>query len=132
MIYFDSSALLKLVFEEHESAALAAWFADQQGRPTCSSQLAKVEVLRAARRIEPAAVPAARQLVVQLDLIPITTVLIEDAAEVGSAPLRTLNAIHLASAISLGSALTAFVVYDPRLAAAAKDAKLPIVRPGLS
>lgn len=92
--------------------------------------LAKVEVVRAVRRLDRHVLPAARRLVAQLDLIPLTSDLIESMADVGSALLRSLDAIHLASALSLGSALTAFVAYDARLTVAAQAAELPIVQPG--
>jgi hypothetical protein len=76
MIYLDSSALLKLLFEERESAALAAWIAERTETPMVSSELAKVEVVRATRRLDTAVVPAARALVSQLDLIRLSSGLI--------------------------------------------------------
>ena len=66
MIYLDSSALLKLLFEEAESAALALWISEQAGTPMVTSELAKVEVVRAARRLDADVVPAARVLMSQL------------------------------------------------------------------
>lgn len=130
MIYLDSSALLKLLFEEPESVALARWLEERTGTPAVSSELARVEVLRASRRLNPAALPAARSLLAQLDLILLTSVLLAEAAEVGD-PLRTLDALHLASALSIRSELSAFVAYDNRLAAAAADAGLEPVRPAI-
>lgn len=121
MIYLDSSALLKLLFEESESAALASWIADRAGTPMVSSELAKIEVVRATRRLETAVVPAARALLSQLDLIPLSSGLIEEATDAGAPLLRTLDAIHLASALSIRNELTAFVAYDNRLLAAAQD-----------
>lgn len=122
MIYLDSSALLRLLFEESESAALASWIAERADTPMVSSELARVEVVRAARRLDSAAVPAARALVSQLDLIPISGGLIEEATDAGEASLPTLAAIHLASALSIRNELTAFVAYDNRLLTAAKAA----------
>ena len=130
MIYLDSSALLKLLIEESESAALASWVSERAAIPVMSSELAKLEVLRAVRRIEPTAMPAARALVSQLDLIPLSGAVIDQAVEIGEPLFRSLDAIHLASALSIGESLTSFVVYDHRLAAAALAAGLPIVRPG--
>jgi uncharacterized protein len=131
LIYLDSSALLKLLFEEPESAALARWIEERTGTPAVSSELARVEVLRASRRLNPAALPAARSLLAQLDLIPPTSVLLAEAAEVGEPQLRTLDALHLASALSIRSELSAFVAYDRRLAAAAADAGLEPARPAV-
>lgn len=131
MIYLDSSALLKLLVEESESAALASWMAERSTTPAVSSELAKLEVVRAARRLDTAVVSAARTLLSQIDLVPLSGGLIEEAAEVGQPTLRSLDAIHLVSALSIRSDLTAFVAYDHRLAAAAQSAGLPLSRPGL-
>jgi predicted nucleic acid-binding protein len=129
MIYLDSSALLKLLFEESESAALASWIAERVDTPVVCSELAKVEVVRATRRLDAAAVPAARTLVSQLDLIPLNGGLIEEAADAGDPLLRTLDAIHLASALSIRDELTAFVAYDSRLITAARDAGIETISP---
>jgi len=129
MIYLDSSALLKLLFEERESAALALWISERVGTPMVSSELARVEVVRAARRLDADVVPAARALVSQLDLLPLSGGLIDEAADAGEPTLRTLDAIHLASALSIRVDLTAFVAYDKRLVAAAEAAGIEPVRP---
>ncbi|MGI9093100.1 MAG: type II toxin-antitoxin system VapC family toxin [Mycobacteriales bacterium] len=129
MIYLDSSALLKLLFEEDESAALERWMSERAGAPTLSSELAKVEVVRATRRLDTDAVPAARALVSQLDLIPLSGGLIDAAVDAGGPALRTLDALHLASALSIRTELTAFVAYDNRLIAAAEAAGLEPTRP---
>ena len=129
MIYLDSSALLKLLFEEAESAALEAWLTERAGTPILSSELVKVEVVRATRRLNPQVLPAARSLIAQLDHVPITGALLDEAAEVGDVSLRSLDAIHLASAVALSAELTTFVAYDTRLAAAARAAGLPIAQP---
>ncbi|MGV8847391.1 type II toxin-antitoxin system VapC family toxin [Tessaracoccus sp.] len=129
MIYLDSSALLKLLFEESESAALAQWISERPNIPMVSSELAKVEVVRAARRLDAKVVPTARALISQLDLIPLNTGLLDEAADAGEPLLRTLDAIHLASALSIRDDLTAFVAYDNRLITAAESADLHPVRP---
>jgi predicted nucleic acid-binding protein len=130
LIYLDSSALLKLLFEESESAALSGWLSEQVGVAWVSSELAKVEVVRSARRLDPAVVPAARALVSQLDLIPLTSGLLEESTDAGEVGLRTLDAIHLASALAVRDHLAAFVAYDLRLCAAAHAAGLPTSSPG--
>ena len=129
MIYLDSSALLKLLFEESESAALAQWITERADMPMVSSELVKVEVVRATRRLDADVVPAARALVSQLDLIPLSGALIEQAADAGDPVLRTLDAIHLASALSIRTELTALVAYDNRLLAAAEAAGIEPTRP---
>lgn len=130
MIYLDSSALLKLLVEERESADLEQWIVDRSSTPLVSSVLARVEVVRASRRLNPDAVPAARALVAQLDLVPLTTGLIDQAADLGEPALRSLDALHLASALSLGAGLSAFIAYDRRLVAAAAAVGLETPLPG--
>ena len=130
MIYLDSSALLKLLYEERESAALDEWLSAQSDVPVVSSELAKVEVVRACRRINPDALPEARALLAGLDLIPLTSDVLDEAADVGDTLLRSLDAIHLASALSIRADVSAFVAYDLRLGDAAAVAGVVSVRPG--
>lgn len=130
MIYLDSSALLKLLFQEPESDSLEQWLTQRATTPLLSSELARVEVLRASRRIDPEALPGARTLLAGLDLIPLTGAVADQAAYVGDTLLRSLDALHLASALSIGGSLSAFVAYDHRLFAAAESAGLEPFRPG--
>jgi predicted nucleic acid-binding protein len=69
-------------------------------------------------------------LVADLDLVPLDRPVQDLACDVGAPPLRTMDALHLASALLLGEALTALVAYDERLLDAARDAGLPTVAPG--
>lgn len=130
MIYLDSSALLKLLHREAESAVLSEWLAARIDTPVVSSVLAKIEVTRACRRVNADALPAAKTLLAGLDVIPLTGAVADEAADVGSSTLRSLDAIHLASALSIRADLSAFVVYDRRLGEAAADAGLDVVMPG--
>ena len=129
MIYLDSSALLKLLYEERESAALEAWISARPGTPLVSSELAKVEVFRACRRVNADALPEARTLIAGLNLIPMTSAVLDEATEVGDTLLRSLDAIHLASAVSIRADLSAFIAYD-RLAEAASAAGFEPLSPG--
>lgn len=129
MIAFDSSALAKLVIAEAETAALHAWLADRHSVAWTASALCGVEVVRAVARSSPAAVPAARVLLSGLDLVPVSQTVLDAAAVVGPPGLRGLDAVHLVTALSLGTALEAFVVYDDRLAGAARAAGLPVATP---
>jgi predicted nucleic acid-binding protein len=130
VIYLDSSALLKLLHREAESAALGEWLTARSGTPAVSSALARVEVIRACRRIDVDVLPAARTLLTGLDIIPMTAAVIDEAADVGGTMLRSLDAIHLASALSIRADLSAFVAYDHRLTEAAAAAGLDSVAPG--
>lgn len=128
MIAFDSSALVKLVQQEAESDALEAWLAGRQADWT-ASELCRVEVARAARRSPLPATRPAAQVLSALDLVPMSAALLDRAAELAPPSLRSLDAIHLASALELGAALEAFLVYDEQLADAARAHGLPVVRP---
>jgi predicted nucleic acid-binding protein len=130
VIYLDSSALLKLLHEEPESAALADWLLAREGVPVVSSELAKVEVLRACRRVNAEALPEARNLLAELDLVPLTSDVIDEAGDVGGVLLRSLDAIHLASALALRADISTFIAYDDRLGDAASAAGLDLVTPG--
>ncbi len=129
MIYIDTSALVKLLFEEPESTALANWLIEQYETPKVSSDLAIVELLRTCHRVDETLVPDARQLLEGIDLVPISRAIIETAASLTPCKLRSLDAIHLASALSLAEDLTDFAAYDLRLCSAAADAGLPVVSP---
>ena len=71
----------------------------------------------------------AEQLWEHLDLIAVSTRVINEAAAIAQPFLRTLDAIHLAAASSMRASLSAFVTYDKRLAAAARQAELPVLSP---
>lgn len=130
MIYLDSSALLKLVFLEPETTELRQWVLDRAGSTLTSSELAKVEVQRGCRRVDIGLLPAARQLLSSINLIPLSGDVIDQAGALGDPILRSLDALHLASALTVASELTAFVAYDRRLVAAAAAASLQTVAPG--
>jgi predicted nucleic acid-binding protein len=129
VIAFDSSALTRLVVGEQETAPLRAWLAAREEAAWSASSLTRVEVVRAVARAQVAAVPTARRLLAGMDLVPLGPDVLEVAADLGPPSLRSLDALHLATALTLGSALDAFVVYDERLAQAATDAGLPVVAP---
>lgn len=129
LYYLDASALLKLVVEEPESPALMA---DAAAWPhLVSSSLVRVEVPRAARRVsaDVAVVARARHVVGSVGLLPLDESVLRRAAEAAPPSLRSLDAIHLASALSLGEDLAAMVVYDRRLADAAEAAGLTVLVP---
>jgi uncharacterized protein len=131
LIYYDSSALLKLIRPERESGDFVRWFETRRDIDATSSTLVLVEVVRAARRQGEGAERRARDILGGLDLVPMTWGLLDQAAVLPFV-VRSLDAIHLASAIQMGSALDAFVTYDKQLLAAAEQAGLPTAAPGAS
>ncbi len=126
MLYTDSSALAKLVLDEAESDALRA-FVD--GVALVSAALGFVEVLRAARRFGPPAERQARDLLARVQLVRLDGPILESAAMLDPPELRSLDAIHIASALVLGEDLEAVVTYDGRMAEAARAAGLRVEAP---
>jgi predicted nucleic acid-binding protein len=129
MIYLDTSALVKLVIEEAESEALEHWLVLQE-QPFTTSVIGRVELIRACRRIEPNSVATANLLLADLPFVPLTSWVTETAENIGPPTLRSLDALHLASAFELGDALTGFIAYDKRLRDAAVLTNLPVMTPG--
>lgn len=130
MIYLDSSALMKLVRRENETAPLREWLDMRPAETAVTSELGRLEVLRAARRVGGQVLTEARAMVGDLDLVPLDRAVHDLAYDIGDPLLRTLDALHLASAVLLGGELTAVVAYDSRLAAAARAAGLAVATPG--
>ena len=129
VLYVDSSALVKLVVEEPETEALQRELAGWPLR--ASSVVAAVEVPRAARRGSDRTDVRARadELVKSLTLLELNRDLVAAAAELAPTTLRTLDAIHLASALSLRTDLGALVTYDQRLEDAATAAGATVLAP---
>jgi predicted nucleic acid-binding protein len=129
VIYLDTSALARLIVRETETAALGQWLHQRTAQLWVTSIIGRVELLRVARRFA-SAMNGARLLLAGLDTIPLVDHVADLAQAAGSVTLRTLDAIHLASALSVRDELTAFCCYDHRLLDAAKEAGLPIHTPG--
>ncbi|HYU85012.1 MAG TPA: type II toxin-antitoxin system VapC family toxin [Kribbellaceae bacterium] len=129
MIYLDSSALVKLIIKEAETAALRSWLAARTELPRISSDLVLVEVPRAIMRSTPTALLAAHHLVARVQKVTLTPSLLTAAAALQPPALRSLDAVHLASALAVRADLTAFVAYDDRLHDAALSAGLPTEQP---
>lgn len=125
--YLDSSALIKLVIPEPESDALRAALAPWRRRVT--SALARTEVVRAAARVDPGARERARRIVGAVSLISVTDEILDRAAELEPPGLHSLDAVHLASALSLQEVLGPVVTYDARLAGAASALGLDVATP---
>jgi uncharacterized protein len=117
--YLDSSAIVKLVVREAESGALRRYL--RRRRPLVSSSLALTEVLRALLPAGDEAVAAGRKVLARLDLIRVGNQVLGEAATLRPAHVRSLDAIHLATAERLGPDLGPIVTYDDRMAAAARQ-----------
>jgi uncharacterized protein len=127
-LYLDSSAVIKLVFEEAETPALEAFLMDRPLR--VSSSLARVEVMRVARTVGEALVSRhAVEVLAAITLIAPDAALLAAAANLDPLSLRSLDAIHLATAAALLPDLEGMVVYDVRLARAARARGLRVWAP---
>jgi predicted nucleic acid-binding protein len=129
-VYLDSSALLKLILPEKESAALEAHLAPWPD--WISSELCAVECRRTLLRIgaPPSAVRRADHVLAATTLLRFDTALMTLAERVGPPLVRSLDAIHLAAALSIGDYPEAFITYDDRLAEAARALDLTVLQPG--
>jgi predicted nucleic acid-binding protein len=125
--YVDSSALVKLAVREPESATLRRYLA--RHRPLASSALARTEVVRALLPLGPEAVRRGREVLARVDLLRINDRVLDAAGLLAPSELRSLDAIHLASAQQFGSDLRGFVTYDARLAAAASARGFRVIGP---
>ena len=127
LTYLDSSALVKLVVREPETAPLRAFLEEHPFRVT--SRIAQVDVVRAVACARPSAVPAAQALLRRIGLIELEAGVLRAAGHVEPAELRTLDAVHVASAVSLADELDVAVAYDARLASAMTTAGIEVVSP---
>ncbi len=124
--YVDASALTKLVLDEPDSVAMRRWYVESE-RVLCS-RIGIVETRRAVGRYRHD--PAHLDLVIRsVEVVEFDADIARQAASIGPTSLKTLDAIHLASAARLGAAVDAFVTYDDRLADAARAVGLSVVRP---
>jgi predicted nucleic acid-binding protein len=126
LAYLDASAIVKLVLVEAGSSAMYRWYVEAERIVT--SRVGLIETHRAARRQG----YDTRRLIDVLETVEVFE-LDDDVAlrarRVEPPALRTLDAIHIATALAIGPALDAFVTYDDRLSEAARAVGLPVVRP---
>jgi uncharacterized protein len=118
LTYVDSSAIVKLVIAEPESKALRRYLTRRQ--PLVSSALARTEVARALLPSGPEAVARGETTLRRIGLLRVNDRVLRDAGHLEAAELRSLDAIHLASASQLGLSVKQIVTYDQRMAEAAK------------
>lgn len=129
VLYLESSALVKLIQAEAESAALRRYLRRYRSDEHAVAALARVEVVRALTAGGTQAVAKARRRLSRCHLIPLDRNLLDQAAVMAPVRLRSLDAIHLAAASTIGPDLRAVVTYDERLLAAADLLGLPTARP---
>ena len=129
MIYLDSAAVVKLVHADPESPALRAWLVERADTGWVSSVLVEIESFRALARYAPEAVTRLHPVLDQIDLVDLSARVRALALTVRPVTVRSLDAIHLGTALSIRRGLTSFVTYDKRLLDAATAAGLPADSP---
>jgi uncharacterized protein len=129
LYYADTSAVIKLLAEETHSKAFAAFYDSHADAEWVSSALLRIEVTRAVARAVPALLPDARDLLSAFSYIATDDEIVEAAMGEPDRALRSLDAIHLATARIVGPDLDGLVTYDIRLTTAASGAGLVVVSP---
>ena len=126
--YVDSSAMVKFVFEEKHSSELQTWITNGK-HSIVISDLVRAESLRAARRTVGAGVGEMRHDLAAIPSVRLSRTIYLQAATLEPAGLRTLDAIHIAAAMSLGDVLEGMITYDQRLAEACRLNEIEVVAP---
>lgn len=128
-LYLDSSAIVKLVQREPESAALRRYLRRRRNDDRVTSALARVEVVRAVLLGGTAAIAHARRQLARIHQLAVNQEILDRAATVAPSSLRSLDAIHVASAQAFGAELRAVVTYDHRMASVAAETGLLVATP---
>jgi uncharacterized protein len=131
LIYLDSSALVKLAHLENESLELEGWLHQRRSERRVASVLAEVEVPRALLRCTSDIALRTAIVLANVDRIEVKATIRAAAAAFNEPALRSLDALHLATALELRGEITALVSYDRRMLAAAVAQGLSTVSPGL-
>lgn len=126
MWYIDTSAFLKLLVAEVESPALRAWLAGHE--PAWSSHLLRTEAMRAATRLGVDHLVLEQALATVSLMLPGSTTF-STAGKLAPHVLRSLDALHLASALELGSDLQGVLTYDARMSQGARELGIPVTSP---
>lgn len=126
-VYLDSSAIVKLVVRDAESSALRQYL--RRRSPLVSSALARTEVLRTLLAAGVDAVARGRAVLDRVALVRVNDRILNAAGVLAPADLRSLDAIHLATALALEDDLRALVTYDDRMATAARQLDCRVVQP---
>lgn len=132
LCYADTSAVVKLLVEETHSKAFAAFYDENADAEWVSSALLRIEVTRAVARALPVLLPEARDLLTAFSYVAIDDDIVDGATNEPDRALRSLDAIHLATARIFAPELDCLVSYDERLVRAAADAGLRTVSPGMA
>lgn len=128
-VYVDASAFVKFVLDEPESATLEA-YVSALSKPMVSNALLRIEAIRAVRigAESSSAVAEIRAALEDVNLVTLDDATLRRAETIEPDLLRALDAIHLTTALHVGA--ETMLVYDHRLADAARMNGLAVVSPG--
>lgn len=126
--YLDSSAILKTIFEEKERLELLRVLTTQ----STSSRLARVEVRRTVARLAPTKVVEVNQELEKINFAPISDAILLAAENLSpDITLRTLDAIHIATVMSLEGSIKGLITYDKQMIVNAKKLGIKVISPGM-
>ena len=129
MIYLDPTAIMKLITVTPESPALTDYLHVHTDTTWFTCALSRADVMRAADAIHPDATEQAQHVLAGLDLVAVTDRLLDAAIALTPAPRRTVDALHIAAALSAGPRLQTLITYDPELAHAAAEHNINAIHP---
>jgi predicted nucleic acid-binding protein len=127
LAYLDSSAFVKLVVNEAESAELRDAL---HGATIMTSAVGRIEIHRASRRHDAFDVELVESALEATTILPFNVAIQAASAAVGPPSLRTLDAIHLATMLAARDDIDTFYCYDQRLADAAREHGIDVRSPG--
>ncbi len=129
MIYLDTSAFLKTVLSEPQTAAMEAFLATVESPRFVSSALIAVEARRSVLCNDPSRLPRTDLALVRVTQVEMSEAVLEAASRLPDPQLRSLDAIHIATALLIREDVDVLVSYDQRLLAAATAYGLPTAAP---
>jgi predicted nucleic acid-binding protein len=129
VIYVDTSAFVKLIWREAETPALERYLIERADDGLVSSALLAIEVRRTVLREQPSGLPRADLLLTRVGQVGITGAVVESASRLTDPFLRSLDAIHVATALMLGRDIEVLLSYDKRVCAAAQAHRIGTVSP---
>jgi predicted nucleic acid-binding protein len=122
----DSSAILKLIIDEPESAAMRNIFNER----SMTSVISRLEVVRNIRRLDPLALGAAQNILSRISMLPISEVVLKTAETItATTSLKSLDCIHIASMITSPIPLQGIITYDKAMATNAEILGIKVLSP---
>ena len=126
MYYLDASAILKLIIEEKETVKLERFISGKN----CTSKISRIEVMRVINRAIPEAAESAQRTLSKFDYVNISEPVIRIAESfLGLPSLRSLDSIHVASALSVSNEIEGIISYDKKMISNAQSLGLTVHTP---